>query len=110
MADGDKPLEEGQKKVEVEGKATVSDDKGEATHEVAAKGEAVVTDLRDKQDEKEAERLGVNCVFCGRAEAHWNADCPVTQAEASKGASDKTEKTAVAASPRASFGAGGRPD
>lgn len=111
MADEkDKELGEGQKKVEVEASATVSDSEG-PTHDVDVKGEATVTDLREKQEEKEEEKLGVNCTFCGRADAHWHADCPVAQSEASKGASDKTEKVAVAAtSQRASFGASGRPD
>lgn len=92
----DEKLEPGEKRVDVEASADVSDDTGK-THEVDVEATAKVRDLREKQEEKEAESLGVNCTYCGRADRHWNADCPIAQAEASKGASEQKAKAAAGA-------------
>lgn len=111
--DKDEELKPGEKQVDVDASATVSDEEG-PTHEVDVQATAKVTDLREKQDEKEQEALGVNCVYCGRASSHWNANCPVAQAEASQGAAEPKAKAAAGATgavgTRQQFQSSGRPD
>lgn len=91
------PLEEGQKKVEVEASATVSDESG-ATHEVDVKAEATVTDIRERQ---EGEKESI-CAGCGQSLYNnrcANADCDVAVSQASKGAVEETAKVAVGSAP-----------
>lgn len=105
----DNELEPGQKKVEVDATATVSDETG-PTHEVEVTAEATVTPIGDSP----GVQAQIDEAVAAKEQeiADWLANSPVEQIRASAGATENRAKAAAGAAggTRSQFSQSGRVD